>query len=265
MKYGYVNTNLLDLWDRPKFNSERLSQLFFGETVTVTGNRKGYLKIRQTDGYTGWVDERFVVPVLKKETDSYLRQINSIVSANTAVLYGPVGNKTTAPFFLYYGTRLVVQRKKNGYVRAVLPDKRAVFLKSLNVRPINKKMDGKIKGTQLVREASKFLGVPYLWGGVTPAGFDCSGLVRTVCSRFGIVLPRDTKDQVKAGVKIERTEIKTGDLLFFDRHVGFAVGPDKIIHCSVGGGGVRINSLQAGQPDYREDLDRNYNQARRII
>ncbi|MFZ5980616.1 MAG: NlpC/P60 family protein [Candidatus Zixiibacteriota bacterium] len=265
MKYGYVNTNLLDLWSRPKFNSERLSQLFFGEPIAVKSSKVGFLCIRQLDGYTGWLDERFVVPVNLNEIEHYHRRVNAVISANTAVLYGPEGNKTAEPFFLYYGTRLYIKGKRGGHIRAVLPDNRAVFLKSSNVRPINMKMSENIKRMQLAREAIKFLGVPYLWGGISPAGFDCSGLIRTVCSRFGIDLPRDTKDQIKAGRKIERAEVQSGDLLFFNRHVGFALGPEKIIHSSISGGGVRINSLRSGAPNYREDLDRNYNQARRIL
>ena len=265
MRYGYVTTNLLDLWSRPKFNSERLSQLFFNEPVIIVSEQKGFLHIQQIDNYSGWVDKRFVTIVTKKEIENHLKYANSIISGNTAVLYDSNGNKTVSPFFLYYGTRLYTKGEKNGYSRTVLPDNLTVYLKPFNIKPIKKKMSINIKGTHLVREAVKFLGVPYLWGGISPAGFDCSGLVRTVCSRFGINLPRDTKDQIKAGIKINRDRVKTGDLLFFNRHVGFAIGTDRIIHSSVGGGGVRINSLRRGLPDYREDLDHTYNQARRII
>jgi len=265
MKYGYVNTNLLDLWNRPQFNSERISQLFFNEPVVIVSERKGFLHIQQIDKYSGWVDKRFVTTVAKKGIENHFKHINSIITVSSAILYDSDGNKTVPPFFLYYGTRLFARGEKNGYIQAVLPDNRTVFLKSFNIKPINKKMGINIKGTHLTKETVKFLGVPYLWGGISPAGFDCSGLIRTVCSRFGINLPRDTRDQVKAGKRINRDRVKTGDLLFFNRHVGFAVGPDRIIHSSVGGGGVRINSLRADMPDYREDLDHNYNQARRII
>ena len=78
-------------------------------------------------------------------------------------------------------------------------------------------------------------------------------------------MPRDTKDQINSGVKIDRDKVKTGDLLFFDRHVGFAIGKNKIIHSSVSGGGVRINSLMSDTKDYRKDLDESFKTARRII
>jgi cell wall-associated NlpC family hydrolase len=78
-------------------------------------------------------------------------------------------------------------------------------------------------------------------------------------------MPRDTKDQITMGERVDRDCIKTGDLLFFRRHVGLAIGRTHLVHASRGGGGVRINALVPGLPDYREDLDRDFVQARRMI
>ena len=117
----------------------------------------------------------------------------------------------------------------------------------------------------IIAEAKKFIDIPYLWGGISYPGFDCSGFVRTILAQFGISVPRDTKDQIRLGEAIGRDQVKTGDLLFFKRHVGFAIGRDGIIHSSVGGNGVKVNSLTPGKEDYREDLDRDFYQARRVI
>jgi cell wall-associated NlpC family hydrolase len=64
---------------------------------------------------------------------------------------------------------------------------------------------------------------------------------------------------------VDRADVKTGDLLFFKRHVGIALGADRLIHASMGGAGVRMNSLRPGMPDYRPDLDRDFAAARRIL
>jgi len=264
MRYAWVTTNLLDLWAEPRFDSERVSQLFFGEALKVEKEQKGFCRVRQVDGYWGWVDARFLMPMSQAAYKEYLTNINAVVVASTARLYDRRGKQTVSPNLLYYGTRLRIKAGPVGFARIVLPDNRGVLVKAGNIRPINRRITSSLHRSRLVAEAKRFLGVPYLWGGITVTGFDCSGLVRTIFSRFGIYMPRDTKDQISMGERVERDCIKTGDLLFFRRHVGLAIGQTHLVHASRGGGGVRINALVPGLPDYREDLDRDFVQARRM-
>lgn len=265
MKYAFITTNLVDLWLEPEFESERASQLLWGETVRVLKEHKTFWLVAQNDDYTGWVDKRFLKIIGKSAFEFYEKKLNALVGLERARLFDASFKNTVAPHFIYFGTRLWISQTHKNFCNVVLPDKTMAFLKSAAIKPINKKMDKKVSSRKLVKEALKFLGVPYLWGGISPAGFDCSGLVRSVFSRFGIFLPRDTKDQIKAGKLIERNQVKAGDLLFFKRHVAIAVTKDMVIHSSRGGGGVRINSLKPGEPNYRADLDRDFIQARRIL
>jgi gamma-D-glutamyl-L-lysine dipeptidyl-peptidase len=265
MKHAFVATNLLDLWSEPRYNSERASQLLFGEVVSTGAVRKGFVRIVQPDGYVGWVDRRFIREVPKTPTTAYRKAAEFVVMREKMKIVGTSGQATVSPHFLYYGTRVrILTRDESGRV-GVLPDGTQFRASANALTRITKSKDNKVVGSDLVREARRFLGVPYLWGGISPAGFDCSGLVRTVLSRYGIYVPRDTKDQIKAGRPIERTAVQTGDLLFFKRHVGLAIGRDRLIHASMGGSGVRINSLRPGSDDYRPDLDRDFATARRIL
>lgn len=263
MYFGWTNVNLLDLWMKPEFNSERGSQLMFGSVIRIGQSKNNYYKITEPDGYNGWADKRFIKLINKKDYDKIIKSTKKVIISKQAKIYNASLRTSVSPYYLYYGTKVIARSQSNGYSEIILPDTEAVYIKSNNIGSVSKK-NSMIKSEQIISEAKKFLGTPYLWGGVTTAGFDCSGLVQTILSRYGISFPRDTKDQIKVGSKISRENIKSGDLLFFKRHIGFAIGGDKIIHSSAGGNGVRINSLNTGQPDYREDLDRDFNQARRL-
>lgn len=259
-----VSTNLLDLWSHPQYGSERVNQLLFHDLVEMGAVRKGFARVRKEDGYKGWADRRFLVPVSKAEYVKRKTGKRVMVVAGQTRLYGTDGSPAE-PFILYYGTRLLPVGRKSGLIAIRTVGESSVYVKPGAIEPILGRKGKAVTGSRLVAEAKRFLGVPYLWGGLSPLGFDCSGLVQAVGARFGLTLPRDTRDQIKAGRKIPLSEIRPGDLLFFDRHVGFAVSGGRLIHASMGGSGVRINSLRKGEPACREDLAESLKQARRVV
>ncbi|MCL5104952.1 MAG: C40 family peptidase [Armatimonadetes bacterium] len=105
-------------------------------------------------------------------------------------------------------------------------------------------------GLDRIRDiATRFLGVPYRWGGTTPAAFDCSGFTRYIYSKLGIQLPRTAREQFRAGQPVKAGKWKPGDLIFFDMmkgyisHVGMYLGGGMFIHASTPKKGVRIDKL----------------------
>lgn len=114
---------------------------------------------------------------------------------------------------------------------------------------------------QAVETAKKYLGVPYVWGGTSPRGFDCSGLVQYVYAQLGISISRTASSQAREGVYVDRANLTYGDLVFFARggyvhHVGMYIGDGKMIHAPHSGDVVRIVDLSS---------HKNYYTARRII
>ncbi len=261
MKYGWITINISDMWNKPQYNSERVNQLLFSDFVKVLEEKNNFLKVEKYDSYQGWVDKRFVAPCFYKNYQQFLKQKKYVVTAKT-LLVSTKPNMPVNPYFLYYGTILSGSKLKNNRFKISLPDKNSFILSSSGIKLIPKE---NISASVIIREAKRFLGIPYLWGGITTTGFDCSGFTQTILSRFGIKIPRDTKQQINIGKEIPRDKICTGDLLFFDRHVGFAIGNNIIIHSSVGSGGVMISSLVPSNIDYRKDLDESFKTARRII
>ena len=265
MRYGWINTNLLDLRAEPDHHSERVSQLLFGEAVRVSTSKSGFLRVRQIDDYSGWVDARFVAQIgSKQDFEAYCNRSQTILVASQTRTYDS-NSRSVAPHVIYFGTLLVLKGKRSELSELELPGRTGLFIKGRNLRSIDNSIGRKVTGPRLVAEAKKFLGVPYLWGGTSPVGYDCSGLVQAVCRSYGLILPRDTVDQIGVGHEVPRERIRSGDLLFFDRHVALATNRNHFIHASRGSGGVRIESLSPEDANYRADLDRDFVQARRVL
>jgi len=265
MKYGVIVRNVTDLWAQPKFNSERKSQLLYNDTVTITQKRAGYLRVYQNDGYNGWVDERAINIVSRNAWQKYKRKLNFNVTSKTAAIKSNNKQSDKFPAFLYYGTKLAVKRKSGNHriVETVTGNRLKILSGDCEKTDIN--YDSRKTANNIIRDARRFLGVPYLWGGSTPFGYDCSGMVQTLYARAGINLRRDSKDQRKAGTRIGKNDVKKGDLLLFPGHVAIALDKGKIIHSSLAEGGVAINSLTPDSDNFRKDLYSSFLEARRVL
>ncbi len=263
MTQGVIIRNVTDLRAEPDFRSERKSQLLFNDPVIIKNAKNGYLKILQEDNYDGWVDEKAVFRLGKKEFSKYIDSLDSRIKALTARVVSVEEGKRKSPPYLFYGTRLHITKRKGhlGYVESLFGRPLRISLNNLiprisddeNIRPM------------IVNDARRFLGTPYLWGGITPFGIDCSGLVQMIYCRYGLDLPRDSKDQRTCGDRIEIDEVKPADLLFFEGHVAIVVNGPRIIHASLAEGGVTENSLDEKDIDFRKDLHDTFLEARRVL
>ncbi len=147
-----------------------------------------------------------------------------------------------------------LEEDKEKLINYIKENSALLDLSTSNIIPVTLPSDISEEAKTLILEAEKYLGIPYLWGGTTPAGFDCSGLMQYVFASEGISIPRVSQEQQSFAKKISMSEIKPGDLVFNKAsdatHVGMYVGNDMYIHAPHTGDVVKISQLSTSNMKY---------------
>jgi hypothetical protein len=266
--HALVTSAVAPMLDADRVRSTQVSQVVLGNRLIVLRRSGRWLQCRSPDGYIGWVHAGYVA--LRHETDA--RAWDTGVDGDPAVALGGevVGDDGEILMRLPWGARVV--REAAGVVR--LPDGRGGRptgeLVPLALRPLAFPADG----AAVCETATRWLGAPYLWGGVTMGGVDCSGFVQALWKLHGRVIPRDSDQQSRFGEPVDPGDdfehLRPGDLCFFAEdpgrvtHVVMSTGGPEIIHASLGNGGVARNSL-VGRRSYERELRRLFHNARRVV
>ncbi len=235
--------------------SEMTSQLLFGEIFEVLESRSRWLFIRnEYDGYEGWISRSGTGILSDEELDRY-RNLSYCVQPHTFLsLQRASGEErmlVPAGSILYFDPKQALKVHCGETYRMEKPC----------TEPQGETTD------RILKTGRQFLNIPYLWGGKSTYGTDCSGLVQTVMRILGVPLARDTSMQVIQGRAMNMLpEARTGDLVFFDNeegeivHAGLLMEPGQVLHAS---GRVRIDPIDH-QGIYSRELKR-YTHKLRII
>lgn len=245
----FICTNIfIPLRSAPVHRAEMVSQLLFGERFQVIDSAATWLKIETLfDLYTGWID------TLHHGYEGWDEGSQGIIAGNQLVCL----KEDNSPLTLSPGSELFgLDDDFSGF---------AIGGRKFTVR--DPKASLLAAHSSLTETALQFLNVPYLWGGRTIGGIDCSGLVQVVCKIHGIKMPRDASRQAELGTVVSFFgEAMPGDLIFFSgetervSHTGIFLGSGKIIHSS---GTVRIDRVDH-QGIWRDDAGR-YTHRLRVI
>ncbi len=247
-----VTAAIAPLQAEPRAGSEQVSQRLAGHFLTLLEERGPWLRVRGSDDYEGWVHAGYV---RRLAADVKRRQYDSGCVSLGCVIRDAEGRRRSLPLGALLAEGDAVERG------TALP--RAELISRFPRT-----------GAAIACTAQEFFeGTPYQWGGITPWGADCSGLVQMCFGLHGVALPRDTWQQALLGRDLgtDLEALHAGDLLFFaDRpdarisHVAIALGPAEIVHLALGRGGYATERLNRRDDPYVAALADRLRCARRM-
>ncbi|MEP6781292.1 MAG: SH3 domain-containing C40 family peptidase [Gemmatimonadaceae bacterium] len=248
-----VHSAIAPLNGEARLSASQTSQLLAGQVVRLLENNGDWWKVRGADLYEGWMHVGYIELSNDDEHNWHFSLGATVRSAD--------GDTRTLPFGARFSN-----------------DWKVISGESLTANAIAERF-ARASSSLVDTAVTFFAGASYLWGGVTPWGCDCSGLVQAVYALHGIQLPRDAWQQALVGEQVPITTLDAGDivndffpgdLLFFsDRadkritHVGLAMADNHFVHSGVRRGGVRVENLMSDEA-YVQQLRANFISARRF-
>ena len=275
---------------KPDYESPLETQELMGTVVEIVGEQSYWREVITPQPYRAWCTDKGLVEMTPEQLQEYEKAPKVMFSDLYGHIYMEPSFDAATLCDLVGGNllRLAESAGKNGdlskevrkamkgkWTKVMLPSGKTGWVPSKQLKLHEGFMsiamgEGSAESISpetteaIIAQAQKLLGVPYLWGGMSAKGVDCSGLVRIAHIMNGILLPRNASQQIKCGDRVELDNLQRGDLVFFGTpetadkpmritHVGIYLGNNRIIHSSHK---VRINSLIPDDEDYYENAHR---------
>lgn len=233
------------------------TQVLYGQTVRVLQEKHNWVHVcipdqpssKMAEGYPGWMPKCHLSPednVYNGKNDLSV----AVIKVPKAILY----KKDQPGGCLSYQTRLFIaeDNPSEEFIQVYTPEGTSQ-LKRKDVAIYSNLSEIKAPtGENLINSGKMFEGLPYLWGGTSAFGFDCSGFVHTVHRAWGILIPRDAFDQAENGFEVEYKDLEPGDLIFFAgeggegkvQHVGMYCGKGEMLHAPSAGKGIEVAKIK---------------------
>ena len=285
-RWAVVELSTIYMRLMPDYESPLETQELMGTVVEIVGQKGYWREIVSPQPYKAWCTDKGIVEMSEEEIKTYKNAPKCTFTELYGHIYERPSEKSVTICDLVGGDVMRIAgrekdpdnlliRKSQRWTKVMLPSGKTGWVRTSQIKPhtgfksiakgegdaesISDKLMEKIIGS-----AMKLKGVPYLWGGMSPKGVDCSGLVRWSYLMNGILLPRNASQIVHCGDEVALDQMQRGDLVFFGTpakdgkpqrvtHIGIYLGNNHIIHASHL---VRINSLIPGDSDYYENAHR---------
>ncbi len=260
-KYGIVHVSVANLRTRPEESSELASQMLMGMPLRILEKNRGWYRVQCPDDYIGWIDGSTMTQFSENEYSNYQ-------TAKKVIFIKPFGfalNDTSLVIQpirdLSFGNLLTLQKIEKDFAEVIFADGKTGFVRANEIQNSEDWLKTrKTDSESLVNNGYQMLGIPYLWGGTSFKGADCSGFTRMAFLASGVLLPRDASQQALLGENVsidsDFSNLSKGDLLFFGNlqtskvtHVAIWAGNKSFIHSS---GMIQVNSFDINSPNYDE-------------
>ncbi|GAA4148274.1 C40 family peptidase [Sphingobacterium kyonggiense] len=285
--YGVINLSVANMRTQPGNASEMATQSLLGTQVDILQKDRGEYRVRTPEGYISYVPASSVVAMNKQEIADWKANKKLIYTQEFGKSYSQADQKSMRVSDLVYGDILALKGESAAFYQVEYPDKRQAFIPKEEALTFEQWLSSRdLTSENVLASAKTMMGLPYLWGGTSVKGVDCSGFTKTAYYMNGVVIPRDASQQVLAGDKIDILDkdghfdsekalknLKPADLLFFASgknsnpnarvtHVALYIGNGEFIHAA---GTVRINSMLKNAQNYDDFQTRTVVAARRYI
>ncbi|HWP83454.1 MAG TPA: NlpC/P60 family protein [Bacteroidota bacterium] len=278
--YGIVTVSVGNMRTKPSQAAELGTQVLIGMIVKLLKEDGGWYYVQSADRYLGWIEDDALHVTDQAGIEAWARAPKVIMTQHFGIIREGPRASADPVSDIVAGGMLKKLREEEGWIRVELPDKSVGYIERSMVQDYTKwRAERRVTAETIETAAKSFLGVPYLWGGTSAKGMDCSGFTKTIFRLNGMELNRDANQQATMGEEVfvgdDFEGLRKGDLVFFGRkasterperitHVGIYLSNKEYIHAP-GGSRVRINSFDPTAPNYHELLRKSFVRARRVI
>ena len=267
--WALVTLSVSNLRTKPDDAAELASQVLLGTPVKILDYKNKWYRVQTPEKYIGWMDAAGLQPLSQKEIENWKNTDRCAFNRISGFVTDAQKKDAGIVSDVVLGDLFEVEATVKKYLKIRFPDGRTGFVRKTDCTSFKEWSNSETDIDALLSLARKMTGFPYLWGGTSTKGMDCSGFVKTVFYSLGIILARDASQQAKYGEAVDisnRNNLQPGDLLFFGRsvqritHVGIYLGNGYFIHSS---GKIHISSINPDDPKFVPE--RNFVAARRIV
>lgn len=261
-------------------SQELATQVLLGTPLRVLKQVEEWYLVQCPDGYIAWLHGGELVRLTSTALTAWKRARRAVFTDDSGASYAAPQAGATRVGDMVKGGIVVVGAEQGAFTEVIYPDGRKGYVPTTQLQPLADWLDAHPYNFENTYQfATDQLGKPYLWGGTSPKGMDCSGFTKTVYWQQGLIIPRDASQQVHAGIPVaydtDLVGLQPGDLLFFGgfradgsekiTHVGVYLGEGSFIHSGSDNGANAIQGLLPSAPDFAPHRRQTLLRARRLL